>query len=74
MFSIEYMKCPNRALDSVKLPKVLGFSVTAGDLAKQVQEVQVDDKNKLEKVNVKYKMEVDKYRRFKSSDAGDGSH
>ena len=65
------MKCPNHALDLVKLPKVLGLSVVAGDLAKQVQEVQTDVKNKLEKANAKYKMEADKHRRFKSFDVGD---
>ena len=66
------MKCPNHALDLVKLPKVLGLSVAIGaDLAKQVQEVQVDVKNKLEKANAKYKMEADKHRRFKSFDVGD---
>ena len=47
------MKCPNHTLDLVKLPKVLGLSATAGDLAKKVQEVQADVKNKLEKVNAK---------------------
>ena len=58
----------------MKLPKVLGLSVPAGDLVEQVQEVQVDVKNKLEKANAKYKMEVDKHRRFKLFDVGDGFH
>ena len=70
-FSIVYMKCPNHALDLVKLPKIPSLSVVAGDLAKQVQEVQADVKNKLEKANEKYKMEVDKHRQFKSFDVGD---
>ena len=65
------MKCPNHALDLVKLPKVPSFSVTAGDLAKQVQKVQAYVKNKLEKANAKYKMEVNKHRRLKSFDVGD---
>ena len=39
--------------------------------AKQVQEVQEDVENKLEKANEKYKMEADKHRRFKSFDVGD---
>ena len=38
-FSIVYMKCPNRALDLVKLPNVPGLSVAVSDLAKHVQEV-----------------------------------
>ena len=38
-FSIVYMKCPNHALDLVKLPKVPSLSVVVGDLTKQVQEV-----------------------------------
>ena len=65
------MKCPNHALDLVKLPKVPGLSVAVGDLEKQVQEVQLDVKNKLEKANAKYKMKADKHRRFKSFDVGD---
>ena len=65
------MKYPNHALDLVKLPKVLGLCVRVGDLAKQVQEVQADVKNKLQKANARYKMEVDKHRRFNSFDVGD---
>ena len=61
-FSIVYMKCPNHALNLVKLPKVPGLSVAVGDLAKQVQELQANVKNKLEKANAKYKMEADKHR------------
>ena len=56
------MKCPNHALNLVKLPKVPGLSVAAGDLAKQVQELQANVKTKLEKANAKYKMEADKHR------------
>ena len=70
-FSIVYMKFPNHALDLVKLPKVPGLSVAAGDLAKKVQEVQADVKNKLEKANAKYKMEANKHGQFKSFDVGD---
>ena len=33
-FSIVYKKCPNHALDLVKLPKVPSLSVAACDLAK----------------------------------------
>ena len=74
LFSIVYMKCPNHALDLVKLPKVLGLSVATGDLEKQVQEVQVDVKNKSKKANAKYNMEAHKHRQFKSFDVGDGFH
>ena len=74
LFSIVYMRSPNHALDLVKLPKVPGLSATTSDLAKQVQEVQADVKNKLEKANAKYKMEADKHRRFKSFDVGDDFH
>ena len=74
LFSIIYMKCPNHALDLVKLPKVFGLNVATGDLAKQVQEVQADVKNKLEKAIAKYKMEADNHRRFKSFDVGDDFH
>ena len=69
-FSIVYMKCPNHALDLVNLPKVPDLSVTTGDLANQVQEVQEDVKNKLEKANAKYKMEAYKHIRFKSFEVG----
>ena len=70
-FSIVYIKCPNHDLDLVNLTKVPGLSVADRDLAMQVQEVQADVKNKLEKANAKYKMEADKHRRFKSFDVGD---
>ena len=73
-FSIVYMKCPNHALDLGKLSKVPGLNVGAGDLAKQVQEVQADVKSKLEKANAKYKMEANKHKRLKSFDVGDGFH
>ena len=68
---IIYMKCPNHALDLVKLPKVPGLSIATGDLAKQVQEVQTNVKKKLGKANAKYKMEAGKHRWFKSFDVGD---
>ena len=71
LFSITYLKCPNHALDLLKLPKVLGLSVVASDLAKQVQEVQANVKNMLEKTNAKYKMETYKHRQLKSFDFGD---
>ena len=41
------MKCPHHALDVVKLSKVPGVCVATSGLEKQVQEVQVDAKNKL---------------------------
>ena len=53
---------------------VPGLNVVVGDLVEQVQEVQADVKNKLEKANAKYKMEVDKHRWFKSFDVGNGFH
>ena len=34
LFPIVYIKCPNHALDLVKLPKVHGLSVAVGDLEK----------------------------------------
>ena len=40
-------------------------------MTKQVQELQANVKNKLEKANAKYKMEANKHRRFKSFDVGD---
>ena len=64
------MKCPNHALDLVKILKVPGLSIAASDLAKQVQEVQAGVKKKLEKGNAKYKMEADKHRQFKVFDVG----
>ena len=73
-FSIVYMTCPNHALNLVKLPKVPSLSVATSDLAKQVQEVQADVKNKLQKTNAKYKIRADKHRRFKSFDVGDDVH
>ena len=65
------MKIPNYPLDLVKLLKVPGFSVVASDLAKQVQVVQEDVKKKLHKVNEKYKVAVDKYRKHKVFEVGD---
>ena len=44
--------------------------MAAGDLAKQVQEVQADVRNKLEQANAKYKTEADKHRHFKVFDVG----
>ena len=40
-------------------------------MAKQVQEVQTEVNNKLEKANEKYKMKANKHRQFKSFDFGD---
>ena len=70
-FSIMYVKPPNHALDLVKLPKVPRLSVKVENLAKQVQEVQLDVKKKIEKANGKYKEAIDKHRRFKVFDVGD---
>ena len=51
--------------------KVPTLSVAAGDLENQVQEVQIDVNNKLEKANEKYKMKANTHRQFKSFDVGD---
>ena len=40
-------------------------------MAKQVQEVKGDVKNKLKKANAKYKMEENKHIRFNSFEVGD---
>ena len=45
--------------------------MVAGNLAKQVQKVHADVKNKLEEANAKYKTKVDKHRCFKVFDVGD---
>ena len=50
----------------MNLPKIHGLHLVFGYLAKQVQEVQTDVKNKLENANAKYTMETDKQIWFKS--------
>lgn len=52
-------------INLVKLPRIHSLCVAADDLVKQVQNMQVDVMNKLEKANVKHKTEAHKHRQLK---------
>lgn len=70
-FSIVYLKVPKHAMDLIELPKSLKRSSAAEDMAEQVQSVQKEVKQRLEKMNVKYKKAADKHRKVKVFSDGD---
>lgn len=61
-FALIYTSVPNHVIDLVKLPKAHGASTTAEHMAKNVQAVKNEVRERLEKTNAKYKVVVDKHR------------
>jgi hypothetical protein len=69
-FSLVYTSVPNHAVDLVKLPKAHGVSIGAQHMAKDVIEVKEEVRDKLEKINARYKVVADKHRRAKVFNEG----
>ncbi|BFG38574.1 hypothetical protein CerSpe_248480 [Prunus speciosa] len=70
-FALVYTSVPNHVIDLVKLPKAHGVSTAAEHMAEDVQAVKNEVKERLEKINAKYKAVVDKHGRVKVFNEGD---
>ena len=64
-FSVVYVSPPKLVVDLATVPKAKDFSEAAASMAREVQGVQDEVKQKLKVTNVKYKAIADSHRREK---------